>query len=360
MQLKNFLAAALCTADTRLRRGVRFFFHSIVVSLCLTSCGGWQDGEIFEYPYDGGVDPTLVTVNLIYHCCSDIPLYTTEHLTKVRSVGEIRRYNYEILSADTLFKKGTIERGVDDLSDVKLSVSLPSGEYKVVMWQDCIDKYGEPFYNTSSLDAVLIRDAESYVGCTDLKDASWNITELSIPHTDEWNVNIDYNVNLERPVSKITFLSTDGPIFMQRCTEYLRAKSSYSSTLAHDHVRERVSLRFTYEGYILSRFDATIGEFRNSALGYGFDGVLEETDKPTDLFIGSDYVFVNEDESVVWLKLTVIDNLDGSIIEQTDRIRVPLKKGEETVVTGDILTMYWGQGVSIDPQFSGEFDYNVD
>lgn len=358
MQLKNFLAAAICTADTRLRQGVLLLVLSLILPVCLTSCGWLDEDAIFEYPDEtGGIDPTLVTVNLTYHCCDNIPLYKVEYVTKSHATAahEIRRYNYEILSADTVVKKGTVERSVNDLSDITLSFSLPAGEYKTVMWQDCVDRNGQPFYDASSLGAVLIREQSSYVGCTDLKDASWNVTELSIPDTDEWYVTIDYNIDLERPLAKITFVSTDGPVFLKRCEEYLRTKSPTLTAL----VQDRIKLLFTYEGYVLTRFNATIGEFRNSSLGYSFEGQLEETDNPSDFLIGSDYVFVNDDEGVYWLKLTVIDNLDGGIIEQTRKIRVPVKRGHETIVTGDILTMYLGQGVHIDPEFSGEFDYIV-
>lgn len=357
MQLKNFLAAAICTADTRLRQGVFLLLSIIVLPLIVASCAWLDDGDlIFEHPHDGGIDPTLVTVNLTYHCCSEIPLYQVITLTKANWISGYRRYTYAILSEEgEVVKEGHLERDVDDYSDIRISFSLPSGEYRAVMWQDFTDNAGVPFYDASSLSAVLIREQSSYVGCTDLKDASWNVTELSVPKTDEWYVTIDYNIDLERPLAKITFVSTDRPVFLKRYQEYLRTKSPAVTTQVHD----RIKLLFSYEGYLLTRFNATIGEFRNSSLGYSFEGKLEETDNPSDFLIGSDYVFVNDDEGVCWMKLTVIDNLDGSIIEQTRKIRVPVKRGHETIVTGDILTMSLGQGVHIDPEFSGEFDYIV-
>lgn len=355
MQLKNFLATAICTADTRLRRGVLLLVSSLLLSICLTSCGWLDEDPIFEYPHEEGINPTLVTVNLTYHCCGDIPLYDVEYVTKSASnTLEIRRYNYEIISADSIVRKGTIERNINDLSDLTLSFSLPAGEYRAVMWQDCMDLYEEPFYNASSLSAVQIREKSSYIGCTDLKDASWNITDLSIPATNEWHTTIDYDINLERPLAKITILSTDGEAFINHCTEYLRTKSP--TIIAQ--VEDRIKLCFSYEGYLLTRFNATIGEFRNSALDYSFEGQLKETGNPSEFLIGTDYVFVDGDESVYWIKLTVIDNYDGSIIEKTRKIRVPVKRGHETILTGNILTMCFGQGVSIDPEFLGEFNYH--
>lgn len=359
MQLKNFLAAAICTADTRLRRGVFLLLSIIVLPLIVASCAWLDDGDpIFEYPHDGGIDPTLVTVNLTYHCCSEIPLYQVVTLTKANLASGYRRYTYAILSEEgEVVKEGHLERDVDDYSDIRISFSLPSGEYRAVMWQDFTDNAGAPFYDASSLNAVRIRDAASYVGCTDLKDASWNITNLSIPESGEWNKTIDYEAILERPLSKIRFVSTDGSIFIQRCAEYLKSKSGIDND--NEQVKNRIGLVFSYEGYILTRFNATLGEFRNSSTGYSFAGELTETDKPTDLLIGTDYVFVNGEEGVYTLKLKVIDNLDGHVIEETKNIRVPVRRGHETIVTGDILTMYWGQGVSIDPEFSGEFDYVI-
>lgn len=360
MSFKNILAAAICAADTRLRRGVLLLLSIAVLPLSVVSCTWVEYGDpIFEYPHDGAIDPTLVTVNLTYHCCSAIPLYQVITLTKDNPASGCRRYTYVILSKEgVVVKEGHLERGVDDLSDIRLNFSLPSGEYRAVMWQDFTDNAGVPFYDASSLNAVLIRDAASYVGCTDLKDASWNITDLSIPESGEWNKTIDYEVSLERPLAKITFISTDGPIFIQRCAEYLKTKSGIDND--SEQVMSRIELVFSYEGYILTRFNAASGEFRNSSTGYSFAGELTETDKPTDLLIGSDYVFVNGEYGVFTLKLRVVDNLDGHVIEETNNIRVPVRRGHETIVTGDILTMYWGQGVSIDPEFSGEFDYVID
>lgn len=359
MHLKNFLAAAICAADNRLRRGILLILSIIVLPLSIVSCAWLDDGDpIFEYPHDGGIDPTLVTVNLTYHCCSEIPLYQVVTLTKANLASGYRRYTYAILSEEgEMVKEGHLERDVDDLSDLRLSFSLPAGEYRAVMWQDFTDKTGVPFYDASSLDAVRIRDAASYVGCTDLKDASWNITDLSIPESGEWNKTIDYEADLERPLAKITFISTDGPIFMQRCAEYLKTKSGIDND--NEQVKNRIDLVFSYGGYILTRFNSAIGEFRNSSTGYSFAGELTETDKPTDLLIGSDYVFVNGEDGVFTLKLRVIDNLDGSVIDETRNIRVPVRRGHETIVKGDMLTMSWGQGVSIDPGFGGEFDYII-
>ena len=97
MQFKNFLAAAICAADTRLRRGVLLLFVSALVSV---SCDCFDRDPIFEYPHDGGIDPTLVTVNITYHCCKDIPLYTIVHLTKSKQDEIVRRYYFEVLSED--------------------------------------------------------------------------------------------------------------------------------------------------------------------------------------------------------------------------------------------------------------------
>lgn len=353
MQLKNFLAAALCTADTRLRRGVLLLFVSALVSV---SCDCFDRDPIFEYPHDGGIDPTLVTVNITYHCCKDIPLYTIVHLTKSKQDEIVRRYYFEVLSEDgEAVKTLYIEREYNDLSDITMSLSLPAGSYKAVMWQDCTSEYGVPFYNPANLKQIKIPSADGYYGCTDTKDASCATTLLDIPETDEWNVQVSYEENLERPLSKISFISTDGPLFVHKCSEYLQTKTS--ATISE--IRERFYLRFFYEGYILTGYNAERDEFNGSKMGYSFDGILEATDNPSNMFLGYDYVFVNGEEGVFWIVLQIIDSADGKIIVETNKIRVPVKRGQETIVMDDLLTTYWGQSIAIDPGFNGEFNFII-
>lgn len=353
MQFKDFLAAALCTTDIRLRRGV-LFLSVLACLLCGCEC---DKDPIFEYPVDGGIDPTLVSVNITYHPCGDIPYYKTVYLTRSNPYGTSRRYHYQIFSSDgTCVKENIIERAYDDLSDVKVSVSLPAGTYSAVMWQDVLTNNKNCFYESSSLKAVTIPSAQDYYACTDTKDASCLSITLDVPASNEWNKTISYEVDLERPVSKITVLSTDATQFVQRCAEYFLTRSGL---LMSAEVLDRVAIQIDYQGYILTRYNVMTDEFHGSALGYSYQGMLQPTGDADNLVIGTDYIFVNGVTGTCWIKVKAIDIESDEIIMETDKIEIPLRRGHETIVSGDILTMYWGQGVSIDTHFSGEFDIVV-
>ena len=353
MQFKDFLAAGILAAGIRLRRGVLF----LSVLACLL-CGCECDRDpIFEYPVDGGIDPTLLTVNITYHPCGDIPYYKTVYLTRGNTYGTSRRYHYQIFSADgTCVKENIIERAYDDLSDIIVSVSLPAGSYSAVMWQDVLTNSKNCFYESSSLKSVTIPAAQHYYACTDMKDASCSSIALDVPASDDWNKTISYDVDLERPVSKITIVSTDASLFVQRCAEYFFTRSGL---LMSAEVLDRVAIQIDYQGYILTRYNVMTDEFHGSALGYSYQGMLRPTDDSNNLVIGTDYIFVNGATGTCWITVKAIDVVDGEVIMETDKIEIPLRRGHETIVSGDILTMYWGQGVSIDTHFSGEFDIVV-
>ena len=340
-------------AVTCLRRGFLCIFP-----LLLLSC---EKDPIFIYPESGKeVDPTIanVKVNCIFKG-GDIPLYKEIAVTKssqhqelpLRTVYEIRRESGEIVERNSTVSTGS------SFSDYTISTSLSPGKYSAYLWQDFLDEQGHEHYDVSSLSGITIRSIADYVGCTETKDALCSITDIEVPDNGEWGQNVSIEVPMERPVAKISFYSDDCTLFIEKCLQYLKMYTKADPVL--QDIQDQISLKFSYDGYIVTKYSLLTSEGKNSALGYGFKGTLVETDDPSTIFIGSDYILLDTEESFVSVKLSVFDP-SGELIEKTSSISIPVKRGHETIVHGDILTKYWGKGISIDPEFGGEFDYIVD
>lgn len=357
------------TADLSLcGRAICLFIWA--VELSVSSCTN-LDYLVFEYPQDGQeVDPTVVTANITYRNCGELPVYKAIRVsTEGTSVsyedidpaglslnerdiyGGTRQSTFEVTNLEgKTVTKGKVEQQSDDFSDIKLSLSLQPGKYKVALWQDFEDRDRRRFYSVDSPASIGIDSNELYSGSSDFKDASVNVAELDIPESGEWYKTLAFDEDLTRPVAKITFISSDGPLFIRKCSSILKTKSDIQE------IKERFSINLSYDGYILTKYNAFSDAFTGSKTGYSFQGNLRETSNPAQLSVGSDYVFVDGETGTFWIQITVVLDETTTIME-SPLFKVPVRRGCETIVTGDLLTMFLGQKVVVNPGFNGEFNF---
>ena len=79
---------------------------------------------------------------------------------------------------------------------------------------------------------------------------------------------------------------------------------------------------------------------------------------PDEASMGFDYVFANADDAKVIMSVSLSD-IDGNVISRSNDITVPLERVKVTTVRGTFLTDDADGGVSIDPDFDGEFNIMI-
>lgn len=350
-----------------LRQLISRFFIPTTVAAALILIGGACE-KIHEFPEKGReVDPTQVSMEIKVKL--NLTLEVGEVVTKAAKPlvpeEEIdskydRRYFVEIRSAeyvDTLVESFLITREASDTSALVIRTDLHTRKYNVYMWTDFVLKgtTEDLYYDTGNglaLDAIHLLPRSLYVAGTDYKSTQYATAPLDLtPYAGEWFIELTIPVQLESPMAKITFLASD-------LAEYAQTAGI---TMSLSDLAKQMEDAFSYSGYLPTGFNLYTGRLNDSEVGYGFDHVARHPcvfRENEYTLVGSDYVFVNGEQSSVTVAVKIC-NKEGKIINQLGGIAVPIYRGKETIVIYKFFTKEYTPGIGIDPGFDGEFDIYV-
>lgn len=319
-----------------------------LLATAFTSC-------VRDLPDNGGIDPTLVEVATeVTLAPGFIPLEITPPDVKSRTAdGWRRRF---VVSA---FREGKeVARQItvaDDATGQDRKLLLPDRlklhalEYTLMVWADYVkDEAGTDFYyDTRDLSSVAC--IAPYTGGTDRRDCLYGTAAIDLRrHRDEWNAREQASINLVRPLAKYSIVATDVEKFLAIIGRKAGADlASYTIT-------------FSYGFYFPLGFNALTGKPARSETGVTFTLPLTlPADGQEECCIGSDFVFVNGQDSFVLLGMEIKDSA-GKTVSRTTGLEVPYRRGHITTVRGPFLTNQMQGGVTIDPGFDGEIDVDLD
>lgn len=332
---------------------MRKSFLTLFAVLSLLSCE-----KVHEWPQKGcEVDPTSITTEIEVSCTFQMDIATVVTKSDALSPDSEdgadyhRRFRIQILeenqhSADVVFEQDFFKE-TDDTSPLTFTAGLHSKKYEFLVWMDYVDKnsHSDLYYKTSDgLEAIHLPVAENYAACSDFKDAQTRAYTIDLTDNTEWFRHIEINVPLERPVAKISFEATD-------FAEYAK-KLKYTGSL--DDLAKGITVEVYYNGYLATGFNVATQKLNDTSMGYSFSSVIESIPEEGGVALGSDYVFVNGEQSSVTVSIVIKDSA-GNIINQTDGLNVPTYRGKETVVRDKFFTKDYVPGISIISKFDGEF-----
>ena len=78
----------------------------------------------------------------------------------------------------------------------------------------------------------------------------------------------------------------------------------------------------------------------------------------TEASLGFDYVFANAQDANAVMAVSLYDK-NGNQLSRTRDITIPLERGKVTTVIGSFLLEESDGGVSINPDFDGEFNIEI-
>lgn len=322
-----------------------FFFLSIM--LAFMSLQGCKDIHQFpEIP-----ETIMFRLRLEYKTLMPYWEYYLPSMTRsdfhdednVRTEGEIRYViNFQPFDGGDAYnfvRYGDVASGYD----TEFELSLPPGEYNVTVWSDFTEESGGLYRFYDSSDASSIRmGTGDYEGCTDYKDAFRGTAHLSLSFDPEDKTVHTTVVEMERPLAKFEFVSTDLEEFISGSGE--QDLSSYS-------------VRFYYPAYLPRVFNMTTDRPSDSTTGIWFDGKIESLNS-SEVSLGFDYVLVNPGESSINVQIVLMGK-DGEALTSSSSISVPLIRGYKTIVKGNFLTQDSESGVRIDTEYDGEYNIFV-
>ena len=340
---------------------IRFIYIGWLIVWLMVSC----DSTVLEFPENGGVDPTLVHVNLTFEVDPTIEPYTTTQAL-VRSDGTsthdvrwmIEIFQDEIDGEPVERRLLSCDPDMDGHHVIDASFDLHAAKYHVVAWMDYVDdgSTDDKYYMIPSLSNIGIPETESYIGDEDYKDTYVGNQELDLTgYREGWNQTVEHTVMLERPMAKIEFITTD----IDKLAAEWAAQNRMKGTKTNDVLADQIDVsswqvKVEYGGYFPSSFNAYTNKPNDAREGVSFMSTMTPLSSQEARF-GSDYIFVNGSESAVSVNLTITDD-QGKVLNEIQGIQVPIVRGKLTSVRDEFLTRSFTPGIGIDPDFDGEIN----
>ena len=333
--------------------------HIVLFALLLTSC----NKTILEFPENGGEDPTSVHVNLSLAVDPAIEPYTSTKVDPNTEEHDVRwiieLFRDEIEGEPVERRILTCDPATDLNHTISASFTLNAAKYPVVAWADYVNdgSTDDKYYLIDDLSSIRILEDEDYLGDEEHKDTYIVNEELDLSgYRDSWNETVEHTLTLKRPMAKIEFITTD----IEKLLNQLRTKRSKSGGAVSENLLtdnpdlSSIQVTVSYAGFLPSGFNAYTNKPNDARTGVSFDcSMTPLSDKEARL--GSDYIFVNGNESAVTVNLIISDD-EGNLINMIDGIEVPIARGKLTTIKDEFLTGDYAPGIGIDPGFDGEIN----
>ena len=261
---------------------------------------------------------------------------------------------YRVTSSTSVFVERKVEFSEVDAPNPQVCVeftNVAAEQYKVLVWCDYVqDEVREAwYYNTDDLRQIRYSDVE--VVDNNDKDVFTNMVNVDLReyYYSEGNYEFKYSLDLERPKGKFRCVTTD-------MADYVKEGKSADNITAVVSYTQYVSAGYNVEEQKPNYFEPTRTFITKAHVAeYNGKQVIE---------LCYDYVFVNGKQTNVKLNfgffdgdITIADNgeIIGEKISQWSGITVPLKRNQETIIEGRMLTTSFGTGgFGIDPSFENE------
>lgn len=277
--------------------------------------------NVHEYP-DGSNpwDPTVtVNINVTLKSSPISNIYQTVHSTRT-SVTNLRRHfiveawENENEGKPVIASRTELYKEINDDTNLKLALKLNARKYKIAIWQDLVDLDGHnKFYTTASLEDIHLQEPASYIGDTDEKDCSSTVITVDLtPYNNRKNTEISVSSMMERPLTKLEFISTDAGRFIA------------------DYDIGKMSAKIVYSCTLPTGYDALRGKLTNTRAGYCCKTSLKAI-SDNEIRVGFDYILVDTYETYIYAMIYVYDG-NGDEVCHAGPYYTPIKRGYVTEI----------------------------
>ena len=290
-------------------------------------------------------------------------LGTGPDTASVRSYGIMRYvvraypYNETLQVFENYTHQFVLSKDMADGYNNELTINLPPGSYNIMVWSDMQKVSSQPyFYDCSNFGGIALTG--EYRGNDDWRDAfrgKGNITLVAdimerLPDT--------LSIQMERPLAKYEFITTDIAAFVQKEITRAEAKSKADGSYVAGETKvdlDDYRVEFRYVGFVPGAYSLYTDKITDSFTSVAFYSTIK-TLSDTTASLGFDYVFTNASASAVTLQIVIYDR-EGECLSTSEPIKVPIQRNHYTTVTGMLLMSEAKGGVSINSDFNG--DYNL-
>lgn len=268
--------------------------------------------------------------------------YDVRHVVKV--------FDAEAEGAEARVELYHFEFFKDDISELntELTLSIIPGNYNFAVWTDYV-KAGDDsalYYATDHFEEIVL-EGDTHSGSNDFRDAFRGITVSEVSETTT-----EATVEMERPMARFNFVSIDVEDFI------VKIASEGIAPTGEDVDIEEYKAVFRYQGFMPYSYNMFTNKPADSKTGVVFESSLRRL-SDSEAELGFDYVFVNGSESTIAVSVEIYDSQD-QLIASFKPIDIPLVRSKLTTVRARFLTSEAEGGVSIIPDYDGEYNLPVD
>lgn len=346
-------------------REMRYLYYMLLsVLFFFTAC------DVHEWPEEGEEpEKDYVRISLLF----ETDMEEKNHFYETRSALSVEGYEMRYLlrafpvegestgrtvsrtaAWEHVFTRPVSLNDYNTLVDVEMD--LPDGEYSLMVWADFVKSGTQEnhFYAPDNFAEITLHG--EHKANTDMRDAFRGTTELAVTRSAVGDGTIV--VNMERPLAKFTFLTTDLREFVDKEeAEAQQRASARGETYTRGVKLEDYKVVFHYTGFMPCAYNMYTGKPNDAKTGVSFESTVKAI-SDSEASMGFDYVFVNGTESTASL-IIALYNKEGEELFSSNPIEVPVKRSQHTIVRGKFLTIETSGGVGIVPDFDGEYNYEV-
>lgn len=244
--------------------------------------------------------------------------------------------------------------------DLTVTLSIGEGKYEFRAWADYVEdgSTSDLFYKTNNwIDGIRVYSNNGHHGNTDWRDAFAGKQIIDVVRYGSIVDPTSGVIKMHRPLGKYIFITNDLDDFT---TKVLRTKAEQAelqgSTKVPEFNIDDYSLTIAYTGFMPSSYSMVTDRANDSEVNVRFSSKLYQIDENRAV-MGFDYVFANPDNSTMTNVIMGIElrDKDGTVLTSHNSVRVPLKRSQYTIIEGRFLLQESSGGITLNPDFDGEF-----
>ena len=242
------------------------------------------------------------------------------------------------------------EDDASTLDNYTMTLSIGEGKYEFRAWVDFVKAgtQADYFYKTDDWkDGIRLYHNNGHHGNTDWRDAFAGKVIVDVIRYGSIVEPVHGIINMARPLGKYIFVTNDLDDFI---VKELRTKTSGSFNI------EDYSLTIAYTGFMPSSYSMTVDRANDSEVNVRFTSKLKQI-SDSRAIMGFDYVLANPNNTTQTSVIMGIElrDKDGTVLASHNSVRVPLKRSAYTVIEGRFLMQESSGGITLNPDFDGEF-----
>lgn len=338
-----------------MKTALQYIFIEAICLLSLFSFVGCSEGAA---AMDEG-ENTIVRIELKFD--TEEYIYDGKEVIGTSSVniaenaanGDCIRYIIRVYPAAKIpiqkncIKEIVLNRNITEGYDLGVDMEIVPGNYDIMVWSDIV-KGGMPTYDAEDFTEITLlgnRDGNNgytyaYRGTTSVSLSDFSVEEGAAP----------IEITMERPLAKFEMVANDLIQFIDRESEKTSGGGIDGLTINTDDY----TVVFFYVGFMPDTYSIYKDRPVDSATGVCFKSKINRLND-YEASLGSDYLFVNEKESAVTVRVGVYDS-KNELVSLTSPIKVPLMRGHHTQLRNAYLSAKSSDGILIDPNYNGNYN----